>query len=260
MCGRYASTRNPATLAAEFAAIDATGSGTSEADYNIAPTKDVFSVVQRHPRAPGGQRDHTRVERSVRVMRWGLVPHWSKDPSAGSRMINARAETVTDKPAFRTAIRYHRCLLPADGWFEWQTGTGPKQPYFMTRPDSEVLALAGIWATWHDPSARENTPPLVTCSVLTTEAVGELTTVHPRMPLVLPGRTWDQWLDPDLVEVTDLLAPSAEVVEELELRPVSSAVNNVANNRAELVERMAEDRTGTPPLPVGLDRANGEPG
>ena len=155
---------------------------------------------------------------------------------------------------FRTAIRRRRCLLPADGWYEWRRDGDRKQPYFMTRPDGASLALAGIWETWHDPSAEEGAPPLVTCSVLTTEAVGPLTGVHERMPLALPAATWEAWLDPDRGEVAELLVPHRELVDSLELRPVSSAVNDVRNNGAELVAPVAD-----PGDPVALDHAS-DPG
>lgn len=261
MCGRYASTKDPATLAAEFAAVDATGAAAPEADFNVAPTKDVFGVVQRHPRDTAGERDLSRTERSIRVMRWGLVPHWAKDPSIGSRMINAKSETVTGKSAFRAAIKSRRCLLPADGWYEWKTDSGRKQPYFMTSPDGSSLAFAGIWSTWNDPRAEEGTPSLVTCSVLTADAVGQLAGIHQRMPLVLSPRVWVRWLDPDLADVTDLLAPPpSDLVASLELRPVSTAVNKVGNNGAELVERIPEDTVPDELQPVGLDREHGEPG
>lgn len=241
MCGRYASSKDPGTLAREFDAVDATGTDAPVADHNIAPTKPVFSVVQRHPKGTDGDRDPSRTERSVRVMRWGLVPKWAKDPAIGNRMINARAETVTDKPAFRTAIRYYRCLLPADGWYEWQRDTTPKQPYFMTPRDGSSLALAGIWATRRDPGASAETPPLVSCAVLTTEAVGPLAGVHERMPMLLSSSEWTHWLDPDVEDVTDLLGPpSSSLVAGLELRPVSRAVNDVRNNGVELTERISE--------------------
>lgn len=248
MCGRYASTKSPGALAAEFDARDATGEQVAEAaetqrpepDYNVAPSKPVFSVVQRHPRDEEGNRELDRTERSIRVMRWGLVPNWAKDPSVGNRMINARSETVSDKSAFRGAIKYYRCLLPADGWYEWKRDTAPKQPYFVTPGDGSSLAMAGIWATWRDRSVPE-APPLVSCAVLTTEAVGTLTRVHERMPLVLPAEVWDRWLDPDVAEVADLLrSPAPELVESLEVRPVSRAVGDVRNNGPELVERVAD--------------------
>jgi putative SOS response-associated peptidase YedK len=243
MCGRYASTRDPSKLVAEFDAVDATGDEAPAEDYNVAPTKPVLSVVQRH------------AERSIRVMRWGLVPKWAKDPSIGNRMINAKAETVAVKPAFRSAIKYHRCLLPADGWYEWQTEEGRKQPYFMTPSGGSSLALAGIWATWHAPD-RET--PLVSCAILTTDAVGQLRDVHDRMPLLLSPAAWQQWLDPERHDVRELLSgPSREIVADLELRPVSSQVNNVRNNGAELVERVPRQARTPTPETVSLDRELG---
>ncbi len=241
MCGRYSSTKDPATLAAEFEATDATGADAPAPDYNVAPTKSVYSVVQRHPRDADGHRDPERTERSVRLMRWGLVPKWAKDPAVGNRMINARSETVTTKAAFRGAVRYFRCLLPADGWYEWKRDTSPKQPFFMTPGDGASLGMAGIWATWRDP-AQEDPAPMVTCSVLTTEAVGGLADIHERMPLVLPESAWARWLNPDVEDVSDLLRPPPQrLLDRLELRPVSRAVNRVANNGPELTERVSRD-------------------
>ena len=219
--------------------MDATGDDAPGADHNIAPTKPVLSVVQRHPVDSDGNRDPSRSERSVRVMRWGLVPKWAKDPATGGQMINARAETVTEKPSFRGVIRYYRCLIPADGWYEWKRDRTPKQPYFITRRDGSGLAMAGIWATRRDPELPADAPPLVTCAVLTTAAVGELAGVHERMPMVLPSSAWSRWLDPDVGDVDELLGPpSTELVGGLELRPVSRAVNNVRNNGAGLIERV----------------------
>lgn len=241
MCGRYASTKDPAMLAKEFAAADATGGAAPTPDFNVAPTKEVLSVVQRHPRDEEGAPDMDSTERSIRLMRWGLVPSWAKDPAIGNRMINAKAETVLDKPAFRGPVRRYRCLLPAAGWYEWKrTGSG-KQPYFMTSADGSSLALAGIWSTWREKSDVD-APPLVSCSVLTTRAVGPLREVHDRMPLVLPVAGWSEWLDPDSAEVADLLGPpTEEFVEKLIMRPVSTKVNNVRNNGAELLERVSPE-------------------
>lgn len=260
MCGRYASTRNPATLAVEFDALDGTAGsaagagadGPPGADYNVAPTKPVLSVVTRHPRDAEGSPDPERTERSIRVMRWGLVPHWAKDPGVGSRLINARAETAATKPAFRDALARRRCLLPADGWYEWQASDTPgrgKQPFFITPADGSGLALAGLWSTWRASDAEPDTPLLVTCAVLTTGAVGPLTEIHHRMPLVLPAEAWADWLNPDSADPGVLLdAPSAELVHTLELRPVSTAVNSVRNHGPELVERLEPEQPALPDL------------
>jgi putative SOS response-associated peptidase YedK len=230
MCGRYAMTRNPAALAAEFGAADETDAAAG-ADYNVAPSKDVSAVAERHRSGEEG--------RVLRTMRWGLVPHWASEAAIGARMINARAETVAEKPAFRSSVRTRRCILPADGWYEWARGAaGPKQPYFMTWRDSAAsVALAGIFAVWRDPAAGEAAAPLVTCAVITTEAGGQLADVHPRMPLVLGESSWGQWLDAARGDVSELLVPPpAALLAALECRPVSRRVNNVANNDAGLLE------------------------
>lgn len=248
MCGRYASTRDPARLAVEFDATDATDGDAPGADHNVAPTKPVYAVVTRHPRDAAGTPDPEHTERSIRVMRWGLVPHWAGDPSVGNRLINARAEDAADKPAFRTALAHRRCLLPADGWFEWQQHTaarsrGGKQPYFITPADGSPVALAGLWATWRPKDADPGQPPLLSCAVLTTDAVGPLAAIHDRMPLVLPQQAWAGWLDPDSREPGELLAPPSEqFVEGFEERPVSTAVNDVRRNGPELVEPQRPDQ------------------
>jgi putative SOS response-associated peptidase YedK len=237
MCGRYASTKNPATIAVDFDAVDATDGAAPSADYNVAPTKPVLSVVTRHPLDEEGNPDPDRTLRSIRVMRWGLVPHWARDPGIGSRMINARADSATSKSAFRDAVARRRCLLPADGWYEWQRTGNHKQPFFITPEDGSTLALAGLWSTWRGPDAAE--PPLVTCAVLTTDAVGPLREIHDRMPLILPAHAWQSWLDPDSGDVRALLGPPSEqLVQALELRPVSTAVNDVRHGGPELVERL----------------------
>jgi putative SOS response-associated peptidase YedK len=248
MCGRYAATKDPAKLIEEFDAVDATEGAAPSADYNVAPTKNVLTVVQRHPRdAEGTVLDDEPAVRSLRVMRWGLVPFWAKDPSVGNRMINTRAETATEKPAFRKALSRSRCLVPADGWFEWRQTVdggkkGPKEPFFMTSGDGSSLAFAGIWESWRDRTQDDDADPLITFSVLTTDAVGQLADIHNRMPLLMPRNRWSQWLDPDRTDAIDLLtAPAPEVVDSLELRPVSSRVNNVRNNGSELVERVETD-------------------
>lgn len=256
MCGRYASTKDPGKLAAEFDAVDATGQEAPRADYNVAPTKSVYGIVQRHPMDAEGNRDASRTERSIRMMRWGLVPKWAKDPSIGNRMINAKSETVTSKPAFRGAVKHYRCLLPADGWYEWKRGAKGKQPYFMTSTDDSSLAMAGIFSTWRDPQDPE-AAPLVSCSVLTTDAIGQLVDVHHRMPLVLPAPAWARWLDPDNTDIAELLEPPQEnVVAALEVRPVSTAVNSVRNNGAGLTDRLPDEQL----VAVDLDQAAGESG
>jgi putative SOS response-associated peptidase YedK len=245
MCGRYALAKDPADLAAEFDARDETGGEAIGPEYNVAPTLTVPAVVDRHPRDEDGTPDPSTVERSLRAMRWGLVPSWAKDLSVGNKMINARAESLTEKPAFRRAAASRRCLLPADGWYEWLRDGKQKTPYFMSYDDGRPLALAGLWETWR-PAKGE--APLISTTVVTTASAGVLTEIHHRMPLVLPRESWAAWLDPDADDVTDLLVPSEEVVAAIGMRQVSSKVNNVRNHGAELIEEAHEE-----PEQQGLD-------
>ena len=234
MCGRYAASRKPEDLALEFEAVPAGGQQPVAADYNVAPTKDVHVVRWKKERDAEGALTGGG-HRELRAVRWGLVPSWAKDVSIGNRMINARVESLTDKPAFRTAARTRRCIVPADGWYEWakRLDSPTKQPYFITPQDGSVLALAGLWEVWGRGEDR-----LYTCTVVTSPAVGVLTEIHDRMPLVLPPDRWAAWLDPSREDVEALVEPTPpEMVETFEIRPVSTAVNNVANNGKELVER-----------------------
>ena len=237
MCGRYASTKDPATLAAEFDAVDTTEDLAPPADHNVAPTKDVVAVVQRHPRDEQGEPDPTTTMRSLRVMRWGLIPPWAKDRSIGARMINARSESAATSKAFKSPLAKRRCLLPADGWYEWRREGKVKQPFFMTAPDGGSLAFAGLWTVWRDP-AEPDGPPVLSTTVLTTDARGQLSDIHDRMPLLMTEEHWAAWLDPDEPDVGALLTdPPLDLVESLELRPVSTKVNNVRNNGPDLLAR-----------------------
>jgi putative SOS response-associated peptidase YedK len=236
VCGRYASTKDPALLAAEFDAVDATEGDAPGPDYNIAPTKNVLAVVERHPRDADGEPDQSVTERTVRVMRWGLVPHWAKDMSGAAKMINARSESVLTKPSYRDSAAKRRCIIPADGWYEWQPGEGRKQPFFINPDDGSSLAMAGIWSVWWQPDEEQGRKAVITCAVLTTDAIGEMTAVHHRMPLLLPKSHWRDWLDPDATDPSELLTPDPALVDRLELRPVSMAVNSVRNNGPELME------------------------
>jgi putative SOS response-associated peptidase YedK len=252
MCGRYASIKAPADLADEFRAVDATD-GAAQADYNVAPTKQIITVVERHPRDAEGTPDPDRTERTLRMVRWGLVPSWAKDPKGGARMINARSESVSTKPAFRRAFSSRRCLIPADGWFEWQRGPEHKQPYYTHYADGSSLAMAGLWEYWKPKDDPENEYPegLVTATVLTTDAVGPLAQIHDRMPLVLPPSAWDAWLDPDRGSGDDAVAslitpPTLDLVARLELRPVSALVNSVRNNGPQLLEALPPQEVREP--------------
>lgn len=209
------------------------------ADWNIAPTKQVRAIVNRPLRGPDGTpEDHPT--RQLRVMSWGLVPSWAKDRRTQGRMFNARVESIADKPAFRVAYAKRRCLLPADGWYEWRVVDGPdgrtKQPMYMSPPDGYLIAFAGLYEFWRQGDA----PTLSTCTIITAPAAGALAEVHDRMPLVLPRAAWARWLDPAVADPADLLTGWDEAAgEHLELRPVATTVNNVDNNGPELVAAVA---------------------
>ena len=238
MCGRYASARSRIELLEEFAVERDRVEAPLQPDYNVAPTKPVYAVLTRPPKAAQAP------ERELRVLRWGLVPYWAKDISIGSRMINARAETVSEKPAFRSAFAKRRCLLPADGYYEWQAppaGTkGPKQPYFIGRRDHAALAFAGLYELWRDRSVPAEDPSawLWTTTIITTTAPDELGEIHDRMPMVIGQASWTDWLDPANTEVADvraLLAPA--VTTGLISYPVAPLVNSVRNNGPELMKQ-----------------------
>jgi putative SOS response-associated peptidase YedK len=242
MCGRYASSRRPEDLVEEFEVVEPKIEAPLLADYNVAPTKEVYAVVERPPRSEDSDEDPTP-ERQLRVLTWGLVPSWAKDPSIGNRMINARMETVAEKPAYKRAFAVRRCLLPADGYFEWYPtsrtnakGKPVKQPFFIRPTDGGVLAMAGLYEIWRDPTRADDDPARFrwTCTVLTTEAEDELGRIHDRMPLMVERDRWDQWLDPRVAGDKGLLVPAAPG--RLEAYPVSTLVSNVRNNGPELVE------------------------
>jgi putative SOS response-associated peptidase YedK len=246
MCGRYASSRNPDDLVEEFEIDRVTSPEPLAADYNVAPTKDVYAVFERIPRdAPEG----TPAERRLSTVVWGLVPSWAKDRSIGSRLINARVETLAEKPAFRRALAKRRCLLPADGYFEWYTtqqltakGKPVKQPFFIMPKDGGVLAMAGLYEIWRDESVPEDQPGafLWSTTVITTTAEDSVGQIHDRMPMLIERSAYDTWLDATVTEadkVTNLLVPAAPG--RLTAFPVSKAVNNVRNNGTELVEPVA---------------------
>jgi putative SOS response-associated peptidase YedK len=245
MCGRYASSRKPEDLIEEFEVVDDRVEKPLEADYNVAPTKEVYAVLERAARAPDGGASEEPPARQLRVLRWGLVPSWAKDPSIGNRMINARMETVAEKPAYKRAFAVRRCLLPADGYFEWyptsqltKAGKPRKQPFFIRPQDGGVLAMAGLYEIWRDPTREDDDPERFrwTCTVLTTEAEDAVGHIHDRMPLSVDPERWAAWLDPETPKdsLLDLLRPAQQG--NLEAFPVSTAVGNVRNNGPELVE------------------------
>ena len=217
MCGRYASSRGAADLAAHFA-VEQLPEEQLAPSYNVAPTDPVAVVLER------------KGARRLKVMRWGLVPSWAKDAKGAARLINARSESIADKPAFRAAYQRRRCLLPADGYYEWKNDGGRKQPWFLTARDGGPLAMAGLYEVW-SPLDGER---LWTCTVITTSAPDELGEIHDRTPLLVQPADWARWLDPELDDPgQDLLVPAVPGV--LDAWPVSPAVGNVRNDGPELV-------------------------
>jgi putative SOS response-associated peptidase YedK len=290
MCGRYASSRNPDELRLEFE-VDApaglAGAGPGEDvtgavdNYNVAPTDRVPVVVERLPRPVDGADEPSgwtetnvttdsssidvggRAFRWLRLLQWGLVPPWAKDRSVASRMINARVETLLDR-AYRRPALARRCLVPADGWYEWQrrpttggSGTAPaKQPYFMSATTGQTLAFAGVYEFWRNDALHPDDPAawLTSFTVITMAAEPDLGHIHDRMPLVLPRDRWDDWLDPDLRDesaVRHLIrAPEPG---RFAARPVSSRVNSVRENGPDLVTEVQGAS-----IPPGVDPLTGE--
>jgi putative SOS response-associated peptidase YedK len=221
VCGRYAAARPAEDIAASFGIRAEDVERRLDADWNVAPTKDVPVVVERDGR------------RVLTAARWGLVPVWADDPGIGARLVNARAETVAEKPAFRAALAARRCLLPADGWYEWTAGPdGSRLPWFLSSPGGEPLGFAGLWEVWYDAEGR----PLVTCTIVTAAAPGDLAHLHDRAPVVVPPDAWADWLDPAAAaaDVARLLrpVPSGRVV----ARRVAASVSNVRENGPQLLD------------------------
>ncbi|MGK5626888.1 SOS response-associated peptidase [Streptomyces sp. URMC 123] len=271
MCGRYAASRKPEDLVGIFDVAKWEPTETIAPDWNVAPTKSVYAVLER-PERGSGSREPVR---QLRTLRWGLVPGWAKSPDVGVKLINARAETVHEKPSFRQPFAQRRCLLPADGYYEWATGTAErrleeqgkrkrarKQPYFVTPVDGSVMALAGLYEFWRDRTLPDDHPQAwwVTCTVVTTEAESEplpgggageggpvsLADIHPRMPLVLPRERWERWLDARCTDPDDLrslLQPPPPGL--VRAYPVPTEVSDVRTNGPQLVTEIEAPEEGT---------------
>jgi putative SOS response-associated peptidase YedK len=243
MCGRYASSRGPDDLVAEFGVERVAVDERLTPNYNVAPTDDVYAVLERIDKS----NPDAGPQRQLRVVRWGLVPSWAKDPKIGSRLINARVETLGEKPAFRKAFSVRRCLLPADGYYEWYDGAsaelsdGPrghrKQPFFIHDRGGGILAMAGLYEFWRDPRAPEDADPwLWSCTVITTDATDDVERIHDRTPMLIDAAHWDEWLDPrlhDQSRLRDLLVPAGQG--KLGAYAVSTDVNDVKNNGPDLL-------------------------
>jgi putative SOS response-associated peptidase YedK len=235
MCGRFTSRTEPRVLAAHFDAEEIVAEDRGER-FNVAPTDPVYGVAQS---SSGTRR--------LGEFRWGLVPFWAEDLSVGARMINARAETILEKPAFRRPLATRRCIIPADGFYEWQAlaGSKTKQPWYIARRDGDVLAFAGVWESWRPDKTGDER--VVSCAVITTDANEAIGRIHDRMPVVLRPDDWNPWLDPTNTDVEDLVSLLVPAPSELfELTPVGTRVNDVRNDGPELLEPAAlpepEDR------------------
>lgn len=235
MCGRYASTRSNDELSGLYGA-HVVGEGVADRpSWNVAPTQAVrvVRVVLEHRHAADEP-----VERQLRAVRWGLVPSWAKDPKSGGRLINARAESITQKASFRKAAAKQRCVLPADGYYEWQAGPDGKRPYFL-HLENQILNMAGLYELWRDESKDEKDPArwLWSATVVTTTATDAAGEIHDRSPLVLPESMVGEWLDRTITdpakvrEMVDAVPPPTLVP-----YSVSKAVNSVRNNGPELVQ------------------------
>jgi putative SOS response-associated peptidase YedK len=217
MCGRYRLSRRKQIIEEHF---DTLSDEVWTPRYNIAPTQPV-PVIRQNPREP---------RREWSLMRWGLIPSWAKDMSGAAMMINARSETATTKPAFREPLSSRRCLIPADGFYEWQRRGKAKQPYCFEVNDGELFAFAGLWDRWRDPSGQW----IKSCSILTTTVNVVTSAVTDRMPVILDPDCYDLWLDPgmhDMRAVSDLLKPYDARM--MRCYPISARINHVANDDAE---------------------------
>jgi len=220
VCGRITQDLNLKTLFEKYRLSEASHSINLTARYNGCPTQE---FVGCRPRGEGDGR-------ALAKLRWGLVPWWATDLRMGSRMINARSETVHEKPAFRSALRRRRCLIPVNGWFEWKREGGEKRPYWIRPENAEVFSLAGLWERW-----EKGEEPIETFTVLTTTASAALAKVHHRQPVIVEDARADEWLDPTAPEARVIELARAACEGPFDVRPVSRAVNNARNNAPELL-------------------------
>ncbi len=249
MCGRFALYTPPAKIARYFHATLAEGKDSEhKPSWNVAPTDEVLGVRERPVRNGAAAGDGAagdgvvagdrEVERILMTFRWGLIPWWSKDTKSGSRLINARRETVVTKASFREAFEKRRIIVPADGFYEWRrTKSGGKQPYFFTRADGAPMAFAGLAERWRDKNAPKDAPVIRSCTVITTPAGPDMEGIHDRMPVLLDPSTFDPWLDPFNEDTEELVAllrplPAGTIVH----HPVNQRIGNVRNNDPGLIE------------------------
>jgi putative SOS response-associated peptidase YedK len=269
MCGRYAASARPEDLVEEFEVEEDRTAEPARSvlarpqdppprtpDYNMAPTKQAPVVLTRAPRQATGETsaEPPAPVRQLRLLTWGLVPSWAKDVKVGQRMANARAESVLDKPSYARAAKARRCLVPAEGYYEWQVsptatdakGKPRKQPFFIHRADGQPLAIAGLYEFWRDKAVADPDDPdawLTTFTVITTDADPGLDRIHDRQPLILEREDWDRWLDPTLTDedtVRELLA--FHQPGRLDAYPISTAVNATRNNGPDLLRPVGREQ------------------
>ncbi len=229
MCGRFVGFR-PVEMLRDYFPIDRTATDVI-ANYNVAPSQEVLALVRREN------------ENWLERLHWGLVPFWAEDTAIGNRLINARAETVAAKPSFRSAFRKRRCLILADGFFEWAGPKGRKQPVFITLPDEAPFAFAGLWESWQPPGGGHTA--YRSCTIITTAASPSVRSIHHRMPAVLKPEAYDAWLDPrttDTQVLADLLENRIQTT--FDSRPVSTAVNATRNNSPDLIDPLFDSAPG----------------
>ena len=230
MCGRFAQSKMEDALVEEYGITGAVPTSPLPASWNIAPTKDIYIV----------RDDQNSPAKELGVASWGLIGSWYKDVvgarASQSHAINARRESVFEKPTFRDAIRKRRCLVPADGYYEWATALGPyrpKQPFYISSPDDRCLSFAGIWNEWISPNGQS----IESVAIVTCDSVGQLASIHSRMPVILPKDRWESWLDPSLQDADHLrkLMEYSDLYDGLSVYAVSNSVNSVAHNGPELI-------------------------
>lgn len=214
MCGRFTQTHSATELAAAF---DLDEPPDWQPRYNIAPTQSIPAIVEPH---------------QFKRLRWGLIPSWAKDLSIGSKLINARAETVSEKPSFRDAFKRRRCLIAADGYYEWKKQAGKKQPFYFQLTDHQPFAFAGLWERWNSPEGEA----LETCTIITTEANELAATVHDRMPVILTQEQYDRWLDPAFKDAQSLLHPYPSNA--MQTYPVPLVVNSPAHDALDCITNL----------------------
>lgn len=230
MCGRFVSATPPDQIAQYFG-VEEVSETVLEPNYNVAPTTDVYTVLE--------SREGVR---RLEPVHWGLVPFWAKDLKVGNRMINARAETLAEKNAYKRAFAKRRCIIPVDGFYEWHKRPGhkTKQPYFIERADGEPFAFAGLWEIWRGPDGEDDPFPSVT--IITGAANEKMAAIHDRMPIVLPPAAWDTWLDREVTDLDRLAAYLVPAPSELiTLHPVGTEVNNVRNGGPHLTDPVELD-------------------